>query len=327
MDSRITMALAGVLFVGALLAGYWGLSMSRSGAEVPQAPVTASVLQDPNDPDAAKPLTKVLAAKDIPAYATLKAEDLTEQPATAADADAVQDVASLVGKTVWTAIPSGAQVREAMLEPGGALSSMIRPHERAVAVAVDEVIAAGGHLAPGDFVDVLVYLRASSSMEGEEDTAQVVISAARLLSYGPLIGPNAGSYKKPAAEGEAPQDAEINVAQIRSAVIAIPAELSSKFMLASQAGQVRLSVRSKQEKLHEHYERGELHSSAQPAPVVAMSALTGFVKPAPAKLMPAQMMPYAQAPQPPAAKPSAPARPRGPSVEVIRGTQLQHIAP
>ena len=325
MDSRVTMALAGVLFVGALLAGYWGLTMSR-GSEPVNANSSSQILSS-DATVADNTNVRVVAARDIAAYSALTREDLKVENVNQREAGESSDLESLLGKTVWTSISSGKAINETMLEPGGALSSMIRPHERAVAVGVDEVIAAGGHLAPGDFVDVLVYLRANGNNEGEQDSAQVVIPAARLLSYGALLGPHAGSYKKPVKEDE--QEApEVNPGQIRSAVVAIPAELINKFMLASQAGHVRLAVRSKQEKLHEHFERGELRVVTQPPSRALLSELTG-VEPVPRGTPQINAQPISApiSPRPVASTRSAVPRPTPASIEVIRGTQRQQINP
>lgn len=328
MDSRLTMALAGILFLGALLAGYWGLTMSRTTHALPDALAQESA-QSLSGSESATAL-RVVAARDITAYSTLKPEDLKTEAVAQTAPGEFSDPLTLLGKTVWKSIAAGTSLSDGMLEPGGALSSMIRPDERAVAVAVDEVVAAGGHMAPGDFVDVLVYLRANNGAgydpEQEQDSAMVVVSAARLLSYGALLGPNAGSYQKPVKEGEEQATPEVVPGQIRSAVIAIPQALSSTFMLASQVGQVRLAVRSKQEKLHEHYERGDLTVLAEPSPRVLMSTLTG-VTPKPREITPipvyARPAPAAQAARPRAVAP----RPSANTVEVIRGTQRQQLTP
>lgn len=63
---------------------------------------------------------------------------------------------------------------------------MIRPHERAVAVAVDDVIGAAGQLRPGDYVDVLLFLREENN--NPQSSAQVVLPALRVLSVGEQMG-------------------------------------------------------------------------------------------------------------------------------------------
>lgn len=320
MDSRVTMALAGVLFLGALLAGYWGLNMSRSSSQ-PQ-PEQANFSETQVDP--AKASVRIVAARAIPAYSTLRQEDLTTEAVAQNEVGEFTDLSLLHGKTVWTSIPAGVVLSEGMLEPGGALASMIKPNERAVAIGVDEVIAAGGHVVPGDFVDVLVFLRGTSEAEGQQDSAQVVVPAARLLAYGPLLGPNAGSYRAPAKDDE--EAAEPNPGQARSAVVAIPQELLSAFYLASSAGNLRLAVRSKQEKLHEQYERGELQVAMQPNTRVQLSALTGVTPKSRERHSSVAYYPPVPATVS-APAPTAVVKPRSGSIEVIRGTDRQQINP
>ena len=43
MNTRLSMVLAGVLLVGALFAGYWGLVLSREPAPAPPPPPTVPV--------------------------------------------------------------------------------------------------------------------------------------------------------------------------------------------------------------------------------------------------------------------------------------------
>lgn len=59
---------------------------------------------------------------------------------------------------------------------------MIRPDERALGVMIDEVSAAGGQLSPGDYVDILLFLRQDSG--NPQQSAQVVLPAVRVLSVG-----------------------------------------------------------------------------------------------------------------------------------------------
>jgi len=76
MSSRITIILAGFFLLGALLAGYWGLALSRSPSEPLASPVPAPVEQVAQD--AADELRKpvVVLRRDVAAYVPLTADDL-----------------------------------------------------------------------------------------------------------------------------------------------------------------------------------------------------------------------------------------------------------
>src|SRR5690606_41964567 len=129
----------------------------------------------------------------------------------------------LAARTLWN---------EASFETGGPLQRRIRPHERGLALQVDEVTSAGGHIQPGDFVDVLLSLRASGS-DGER-TAQVVVPALRLLSLGSSLGADRTGeplVDPPPADEQAARSARRPEAA-RTAVLAVHEPLLTGFMLA-----------------------------------------------------------------------------------------------
>ena len=78
MNSRITMGLAGVFLVGALIAGYWGLALSRRPAAQPVAQPSPAVVQTvaASAEDATRQPVAVL-VRDIPPFVPIKAGDVT----------------------------------------------------------------------------------------------------------------------------------------------------------------------------------------------------------------------------------------------------------
>src|SRR5690606_13355307 len=86
-----------------------------------------------------------------------------------------------------------------------------------------EVIAGGGFLRPGDYVDVLMYI----NNVGNGGYTQTVISGARLLSYGTIL--------------ETPDNNQPSTG--RNAVVAVPSELVNRLLLAEQEGRLRLAAR------------------------------------------------------------------------------------
>ncbi|WP_134701572.1 Flp pilus assembly protein CpaB, partial [Pseudomonas viridiflava] len=87
-----------------------------------------------------------------------------------------------VGRTPWRHLSAGTWLNEESFQAGGALARMIRRDERALTVAVDEVIGAAGQLLPGDYVDVLLYLREDAS--NLQQSAQIAVPALRVLGIG-----------------------------------------------------------------------------------------------------------------------------------------------
>ncbi len=183
MSSRITMVLAVLFLLGALIAGYLGIVVGRPAEEPAAVPAPAPTVTAELPPQAVPtpPVEDalrhdvVVVARDVPAYTPITPEDLLIERLKVAPPGSFDTIDKLVGRSSWRA---GTWLSESNFEAGGTLARMIRPHERALALQVDEVIGASGQLSPGDYVDVLLYLA--------EDTAnpvrstQVVVPALRV---------------------------------------------------------------------------------------------------------------------------------------------------
>ncbi|ARB30907.1 Flp pilus assembly protein CpaB [Pseudomonas tolaasii] len=307
MNTRLSMVLAAVLLVGALFAGYWGLVLSRDPAPAPPPPPQAAPVEKAVaavEDQTRQPV--VVLAHDVPPFVALTAADLTVEKLRTVPAGSMTSVDQAIGRTPWRALSAGSWLNEESFTPGGPLARMIRPDERALAVAVDEVIGAAGQLSPGDYVDVLLYLRQDTA--NLEQSAQVVIPALRLLSVGDQMGlTNDGSPASPPAM-TAEEKAQRR-APSRTVVLAVPEPLLSRLMLATQAGTLRLAVRSSDERLLSHYWAGE-----SDAPAKVQSANRDLYQ-------------FTQLAFAPAPKKIAQGSPRRTGVEVIRGNQATQQTP
>ena len=113
------------------------------------------------------------------------------------------------------------------LESGGSLPANLPEGQRAIAIAVDDVVGAGGLLQPGDRVDVVTAFRRSDK---DAPVALVMLRDVPVLAvYGSLSAGN--------------DDAE-DAARRRNntAVLSVPEERVSALMLASSEGKIRLAV-------------------------------------------------------------------------------------
>lgn len=258
MNSRFSMMLAGVLLVGALIAGYWGLVLTRPAAPVaaPTEPVvsvekTVAAVED----QTRKPV--VVLVHDVPPFTPLVAADLVLENLLTVPAGSLTSLDQAIGRMPLRSLGAGAWLNEESFSAGGPLARMIRPDERALAVAIDEVIGDGGQLSPGDYVDVLLFLRQDAS--NVEPSAQIIIPALRLLSVGDQLG--LANDGKPAVPPPATTEEKAQAAQrragARTVVLAVPEPMLSRLMLASQAGALRLAVRSADEQLLSRYWAGE----------------------------------------------------------------------
>ncbi|MFJ4055868.1 Flp pilus assembly protein CpaB [Pseudomonas sp. NPDC089743] len=250
MSSRLTMILAALFLIGALLAGYWGVVLSRPAAPPqPVAPVAeqpAAVVAAPTPkPPEPQRFPIVVLRKALPANTPLTADDVLLERLQVVPDGAFQHVDQVIGRSSARPLAAGSWLDESSFQPGGPLARMIRAHERAVAVGVDEVVGAAGQLYPGDFVDVLLYLREEAN--NPQSSAQVVLPALRVLSVGEQMGvTNDGRPALTAEELKArrEQARPSNPASTHTVVLAVPEALASRLMLAAQVGTLRLAVRS-----------------------------------------------------------------------------------
>lgn len=241
MDSRITMALAGLLVLGALFAGYWGIVLSRQ-APSESLPVDGMTSSAENAGNPRVPV--VVAVRTLAPFVPVSADDLAIEQLRAAPVGSFAKIDDVVGRTPWNAVAAGSWLSEGSFSSGGPLAQMIKPSERAVAIAVDEIVGSGGHLSPGDYVDVLLYMRDDGAGQSQgAQSAQVAVPALRLLSFGEQLGPDREG--KAVATGAEPEGERRS--SVRSVVLAVPEEWVTRLMLASQAGSLRLAVRSSEE--------------------------------------------------------------------------------
>lgn len=263
MSSRITIILAGFFLLGAVLAGYWGLVLSRPAVEpvaAPAAPtpVSAPVALAEKAADEIRHPVVVL-RRDVQPYTPLTVDDLLVERLPVAPAGSFQTLEQVLGRSSWRALSAGTWLEASSFEAGGPLARMIHPHERALALAIDDVVGAAGQLSPGDYVDVLLYLREDNN--NPQASAQVVLPALRLLSVGRQMGLGTeGQPVEPALDDKARQELQRNAA--RTVVLAVPEALASRLLLAAQAGNLRLAVRSAEEKRLARY-WADPQSSAQ----------------------------------------------------------------
>ncbi|RMO06546.1 Flp pilus assembly protein CpaB [Pseudomonas savastanoi pv. phaseolicola] len=319
MSSRITKVLAVLFLLGALIAGYLGIAVSKP-AEAP-AVVTPPTVPDATEISTQTPPTPpvedalrhnvVVLARDVPAYTPITAEDLTVERLKVAPPGSFEHIDKLVGRSTWRTLTAGTWLSENSFEAGGTLARMIRPHERALALQVDEVIGASGQLSPGDYVDVLLYLPEDTSNLNR--SSQVVVPALRVLGVGGLLGPDRNG--KPVQDINADERLKQEQLRInaRTVTVAVPEALLARLMLASQTGVLRLAVRSADEGNLQNYWASEAGSRD------AAERLDSANR---------QLVSFRQLSLGPASSPTQGAATRTPrAVEVIRGNQITQQTP
>jgi pilus assembly protein CpaB len=192
----------------------------------------------------------------------LTADDVLVERLQVVPAGAFQQPEQVLGRSSSRPLEAGSWLDESSFQAGGPLARMIRSHERAVAVAVDDVVGAAGQLRPGDYVDVLLFLREETN--NPQSSAQVVLPALRVLSVDQQTGlANDGRPAQTAEEQKARRDQQMMGGTVtRTVGLAVPQALASRLLLAAQAGTLRLAVRSADEQLLARYWSGQ-DASAQ----------------------------------------------------------------
>jgi len=175
---------------------------------------------------------------------------------------------------------------------------------RAVTVAIDPVVGVAGFLEPGDRVDVIATFEI-----GEVTVTRTVLQNIKLLAIGTTA--TAAKPKRPPAEGE---EAQVEAAEEReqpNATLAVDPEQAQTLILSDARGKLRLALRRKFE---EQYIALEPTDTAEVIGEEFEEALAALERP--------------NGPAPEAApRPGATLirEPRGPAVEVIRGTERETV--
>lgn len=236
MNSTFLRVLAILMAIAAIVTAYAGYRLSHKKPADTLAIVVPSYSQ-------------VVARNDIPAGHLLAMEDLVTASTQQQDKQTFSAPQDLIGKTTTVAVMKGAPFNVSQFSAGNLLGQTLAPHERAVAIKVNEIIGVGGFIKPGDHVDVLLYLRADRET-GEISSGQVVLTNVKVLAYGTLTSKTESSQNDALTQSETKKlgadngrSENKNGKDSHSAILAIHANDLSKLMLADSSGVLRLALR------------------------------------------------------------------------------------
>ncbi|MEG0185839.1 MAG: Flp pilus assembly protein CpaB, partial [Stenotrophomonas sp.] len=204
----------------------------------------------------------VEATARLPAGEPISANGVRLARRTSEAPGAATELAAVIGKVPVQDISEGSAIGANVLAQG--FSLQLRPGERALAVPVDELVAAGNRILPGDFVDVFLNLRSSASAySGQPDIAQtrLLLSRLRVLSYGQqdiAMAPPAAQDQAPATAHNDARAADITQGSgnrssgsgseatqpARTAVLAVPVADANRLLLGAQQGKLFLALRN-----------------------------------------------------------------------------------
>lgn len=202
----------------------------------------------------------VVAAQRIPAGTLLTAQHLQLMAFPSRPAGSYAAVEAVLGKTVPVDLAAGEPLLAERIEgPATPSLKQLQPGERAVAIKVDEVVAVGNRLAPGDLVDVFATFRRNNE-EIADSHARLLLSGLRILAFGGLDAPEAkktGSTMRNVADTP------------RTAVLAVPLADVDRLALAAEAGRLLLALRPLDAATPA---APEAAAPGQPAPTALLSA-------------------------------------------------------
>ncbi|MDD5329942.1 MAG: Flp pilus assembly protein CpaB [Sulfuricella sp.] len=181
----------------------------------------------------------VVASARIPAGSVITPEMVRPAMFPSRPEGAYSDVAAVTGKTTASDIAAGEPLLRDRLEGGGrAVMQHLEAGQRAVAVRVDEVIAVGNRLSPGDMVDVYVTLRRNNE-EIPDTQSRLLLEKLPVLAF--------GAKDAPVAKGGEGAAGARNATDIpKTAVLAVKLEDVDKLALAADSGRLLLALRPRE---------------------------------------------------------------------------------
>lgn len=266
-------------------------------------------------------LESVVVAKDrIPAGTLISADMLKTAMFPARPEGAYADLAAVVGKIAAADVAADEAILAERL--GGGLRAMLQhigPDERAIAVRVDEVIAVGNRLAPGDRVDVFATLNRNGT-EIDDTQARLLLERLPVLAFGSKdVGGGSGKT------GEAGSRASDTP---KTAVLAVKITDVDRLVLAANSGHLILALRPHEQPQETTPAAG---TSTLPAAVSAPAAAGAASTPPPLTLKRlAGRNPAADTAARAAATPGRPAaagrRPAGDTILVMHGLNEKRVS-
>lgn len=195
-----------------------GQSADTAAVETPKAPADDRV-------------EAIVATAPLAPYQEIKAEDVALVPISVTPSDYFKSVDKVVGRKPVRSVDQGTPVSAASFSTPSALSKAIPPGTEAMSLSVSDVVAVGGFVKPGDYVDVLIYIRASGS-EVEDTQARILLRNVRLLAYDQQL-----------INGDDSDQDDSSRRSNRTAVVAVPGKLMTRVMLGASIGELRLALR------------------------------------------------------------------------------------
>jgi len=235
MNSSVAKVVAVIAVVLTVLLAFVTYRISRNYAAAPEVSADAKA-------GAAQAVPKILAVvalKPLAAYRPIGKDDVGLVELSVAPVDYFTSVAQVIGKEPVVDVDSGAPVTKRYFGDGNQLARAIPPGFQAVSVEINDVVAVGGFVRPGDTVDVLLYLRDAQGVSVAQ--SRVLLRKVRVLAYEELL------VERPEGIVDDPKKDSRSSSQgrrARTAVLAVAEQDTTRLMLGASQGELRLALYS-----------------------------------------------------------------------------------
>jgi pilus assembly protein CpaB len=254
-----------------------------------------------------KPQTlAVVALKPLAAYKPIAKEDVALVPVAVLPASPYTSLDQVAGKVPLVDVDAGAPVTARYFADSNILARAIPEGFQAISVEVNDVIAVGGFVRPGDVVDVLLFLRGTGDVPQAQ--SRVLLKDVRVLAYEERII-------------DRPEGVEDGKDQQRSrqrtAVLAVPEADTTKLMLGVNAGELRLALHAQKSEV----ETAQVETTDNGLPLSAEALAKEKAKEARGKAV--GITELAKIKSGGHSGGGGRTAPTGPTVEIVRGTSVQ----
>lgn len=254
-----------------------------------------------------KPQTlAVVALKPLAAYKPIDKQDVALVPVAVLPANPYTSLDEVAGKVPLVDVDAGAPVTARYFADSNILARAIPEGFQAISVEVNDVIAVGGFVRPGDVVDVLLFLRGTGDVAQAQ--SRVLLKDVRVLAYEERI------IDRPEGVEESKDQQR---SRQRTAVLAVPEADTTKLMLGVNAGELRLALHAQKSEV----ETAQAETTEAGLPLSAEAAAKEKAKEASKAVGITELAKIKSGGRP--AGGSGRATPTGPTVEIVRGTSVQ----
>lgn len=233
MSSTALKILAAVTVLLAIVLAVVAFQMTRSYTAPTASPPQAASETESDNQSAATPEMEraVVAAAPLRAFQPISEEQVRVAPVAVLPEGHFESAEDVVGRIPLVDVDAGAPLTGRYFKQVNELARIIPEGHKAVSLEVDDIIAVGGFLQPGDIVDVLIYLRGGSDVDD--------VQARRLLEEIRVLALEDRIIDRP--EGVEDEEEDRRRRQ-RTVVLAVPDDKITRLMLGSNLGAIRLAM-------------------------------------------------------------------------------------